>query len=115
MIGDRNPAQQERFASVAGAIGSCDGRSVAYRTYLLRLPTHDKVAGIGPLHAGTRDQQARGSVAGTSVKVGVCPEVPVTYAPPAIAWEEDYQVVHLGLTCVKFEGEEECLPGPISG
>jgi hypothetical protein len=62
-----------------------------------------------------RDQRTRGSVAATSVEGGVCPAVPVTYSPPVIAWEEDYEVVHLGLTCVKFESMEECLPGPISG
>jgi hypothetical protein len=38
----------------------------------------------------------------------------VTYAPPVIAWEEEYEVVHLGLTCVKFEGETDCLPGPLA-
>ena len=73
------------------------------------------MTGIGPLHAEKRDQHTQGSVAGSSVKGDVCPATPATYVRPAIAWEEDYEVVHLGLTCVKFEAETECLPGPISG
>lgn len=61
-----------------------------------------------------REEPARGSTTGAAGQGGVRPESPPVYAPPAIVWEEDYESVSIGLTCVKFEGANECLPGPIS-
>ena len=81
---------------------------------MLHWRTHGRVPSIGPLDAELSRHQTRGGNGGTSDSGEVCPDASVRYAPPAVLWEEDYEVVHLGLTCVKFEGADECLPGPLS-
>jgi hypothetical protein len=71
------------------------------------------VASIGTKNAASRKVTPAGGLSTLATRDSPAPAGPV-YAPPAILWEEDYEAVALALSCVKFEGDEGCLPGPLA-
>lgn len=39
---------------------------------------------------------------------------PAVYETPEVTWEEDFAVVVVGISCIKFPGVQECVDvGPI--